>query len=629
MKIKKSFPLKLLAFLLAVICLAGCAVLACYQIMEIDLLWRNTDATSSRQIHRLMKDERYDIILMLELRADTDRTALEDAMLEELEARFDPANTNLRWQIRSRDDDTLLYSNIDGELTADAYAGYWHWFTTDLNRDVCIYMWLDRELPAADHYLPLVNHARFLQINRIPLLAVTASLALVWFILTICLCAWSGWRKGHDEVSLCWFHRIPGDLLLAAYILAGALLAVPVVNSAYYIWEQLAYPLWAQLTIAGLVGGAAALLLTSFLITLCARCKGRVLLRNMIVVRIIVGFVTVVAAAVRSIPLIWKVALGGAVYLALSFLFILVGYRAPFWFVVWVVLTLGCLVYLGGWAYHWKKIRQATEEIIDGIIDCHIDTDFMPRDLREHANELNHLNEAIGEAVDERLRSEHFKAELITNVSHDLKTPLTSIINYADLIEKEPVGSEKIPEYASVLHRQSERLKRLVDDLVEASRASTGDMEMQLAPCELGVLLTQAAGEYEERLKQSRLQLILRKPENEVRIMADGRRLWRVFDNLMGNICKYAQPDTRVYLTLEEGRGKAEISFKNTSREPLELGADELMERFVRGDQSRHSEGNGLGLSIARSLTELQNGTLELTVDGDLFKVVLIFPVME
>ena len=247
-------------------------------------------------------------------------------------------------------------------------------------------------------------------------------------------------------------------------------------------------------------------------------------------------------------------------------------------------------------------------------------------DLRRHGEDLNSIAAGMNRAVDQRMKSERMKTELITNVSHDIKTPLTSIINYADLIGKEPAGSEKIPEYAGVLLRQSERLKKLIEDLVEASKASTGNLEVVLAPCEVGVLLTQAAGEYQQRLSQADLTLVTRQPEHPVTILADGRRLWRIFDNLMNNICKYAQAGTRVYLTLEEQTGMAVISFKNTSRSPLDISAEDLIERFVRGDASRNTEGSGLGLSIAKSLTDLQKGTMELTVDGDLFKVVLRFP---
>ena len=226
------------------------------------------------------------------------------------------------------------------------------------------------------------------------------------------------------------------------------------------------------------------------------------------------------------------------------------------------------------------------------------------------------------------MKSERMKTELITNVSHDIKTPLTSIINYADLIGREECDNPKIHEYAEVLHRQSERMKRLIEDLVEASKASTGSLEISLAPCEAGVMLMQVAGEYEQRLKQLSLNLVASQPVHPVTIMADGRRLWRVMDNLMNNICKYALPGTRVYLSLEDVGGQAVISFKNTSRDQLNVSPDELVERFVRGDAARNSEGSGLGLSIAKSLTELQHGTLDISCDGDLFKVVLRFPVV-
>jgi signal transduction histidine kinase len=230
-------------------------------------------------------------------------------------------------------------------------------------------------------------------------------------------------------------------------------------------------------------------------------------------------------------------------------------------------------------------------------------------------------------AVEDRMKSERMKTELITNVSHDIKTPLTSIINYASLIGQAPDGPD-VPEYSQVLLRQSEKLKRLIDDLVEASKASTGNLDVLLSPCDASVFLTQAAGEYEEKLQAADLTLVTKQPEKELRIMADGRRMWRIFDNLMNNICKYAQPGTRVYLSLEEKDGKALISFKNTSREALDISEAELMERFTRGDASRTTEGNGLGLSIAGSMAELQGGKLSLTVDGDLFKAVLTFPLI-
>ena len=297
------------------------------------------------------------------------------------------------------------------------------------------------------------------------------------------------------------------------------------------------------------------------------------------------------------------------------------GLLAFLWVVEKILLFLAVLAV----ALMCRKLLLGGRALAAGDLSYQVDTSRMVLDFKSHGEDLNHIAQGMAAAVEERMRSERMKTELITNVSHDIKTPLTSIINYADLIGQETKDSDKIPEYAAVLTRQSERLKRLIEDLVEASKASTGNLEVNLAPCQPGVLLTQAAGEYEQKLKDAGLDLVTRQPETAVTILADGRRLWRVFDNLMNNICKYAQRGTRVYLTLEERDGQAVISFKNTSRAPLDIPAEELLERFVRGDAARTGEGNGLGLSIAKSLTELQQGTLDLTVDGDLFKVVLKF----
>ena len=226
----------------------------------------------------------------------------------------------------------------------------------------------------------------------------------------------------------------------------------------------------------------------------------------------------------------------------------------------------------------------------------------------------------MNKAVEARLKSEHMKTELITNVSHDLKTPLTSIINYIDLLKKEQLDNPKADEYLEVLERQSARLKKLTEDVLEASKASTGNINIKLEPIDISELLTQAVGEYEERFAQSNLKPIICKPDYPCLAMADGALLWRVFDNLLSNICKYSQQHTRIFISLDESAHYFTVSLKNTSHDLLNISPDELMERFVRGDSSRNSEGSGLGLSIAQSLTALQNGTLSLDVDGDLFK---------
>jgi signal transduction histidine kinase len=226
-------------------------------------------------------------------------------------------------------------------------------------------------------------------------------------------------------------------------------------------------------------------------------------------------------------------------------------------------------------------------------------------------------------AVDRQMKSERLKTELITNVSHDIKTPLTSIINYVDLLSRQELEGQSA-EYLAVLDRQAKRLKKLTEDLVEASKASTGNLSVTLERTDVCELVRQAVGEYEERLEAGRLEVVIPPPEQATFVLADGRLLWRVMDNLLSNAVKYAQPDTRVYIDVTDREpGTVTVIVKNISRNRLNVDADELMERFVRGESSRTTEGSGLGLNIARSLVELQKGAFILYVDGDLFKAEL------
>ncbi|WP_443595691.1 sensor histidine kinase [Agathobacter sp.] len=273
----------------------------------------------------------------------------------------------------------------------------------------------------------------------------------------------------------------------------------------------------------------------------------------------------------------------------------------------------------------YDRIRCAAKAIANGDFSHPVDTSRLMLFFRKHGEDLNNVSNGIEAAVSEKMKSERFRTELITNVSHDIKTPLTSIINYVDLLQKEDIDNEKVREYLDVLDRQSSRLKKLIQDLLEASKASTGSINVELEELDAAVMLSQVAGEYEEKFKKNNLNLIIKNDVTPVMIQADGRHLWRVFDNLMSNINKYAQPGTRVYIDIIPKDGGAIITFKNVSATPLNISSDELKERFVRGDSSRNTEGSGLGLSIAESLMKLMNGTLELTVDGDLFKVTLEF----
>jgi signal transduction histidine kinase len=229
------------------------------------------------------------------------------------------------------------------------------------------------------------------------------------------------------------------------------------------------------------------------------------------------------------------------------------------------------------------------------------------------------------DAAKKQMQSERMKAELVTNVSHDIKTPLTSIINYVDLLQKAE-NQAQAEECVQVLDRQSQRLKKLIDDLMEMSKASTGNMPVELTTVDPVEAINQALGEFSEKLENAGLIPILTTPEKPVRMKADGRLVWRVLSNLLSNAVKYALPGTRLYIELTQEQDQVLLSLKNVSRDALRIDADELMERFVRGDISRNSEGSGLGLNIAKSLMEIQNGQMQLLLDGDLFKVTLIFP---
>ena len=298
-------------------------------------------------------------------------------------------------------------------------------------------------------------------------------------------------------------------------------------------------------------------------------------------------------------------------------------------FLCLVVLDILVFLAVGFFALQLDRLKKGGERLANGDLDYKIPIDHMYWDLQQHAKNLNAISDGMAIAVQKQLKSERMKYELLTNVSHDIKTPLTSIINYVDLLHNEPIESKQAQEYIEVLERQSAKLKKLITDLIDVSKATTGNITVHAERTHAGELLRQCVGEYSERMNGQNLETILTVPEDEPSIYADGRLLWRIFDNLLGNIVKYAMPGTRVYIDLESADNRVIISLRNISRERINISSDELMERFVRGDASRATEGSGLGLSIARSLTELMHGRFGLMVDGDLFKIVLDFDKME
>jgi len=460
------------------------------------------------------------------------------------------------------------------------------------------------------------------------LLAVCAFAAVADLIF---LCCAAGHRWGKEEVLLNFQDRIPLDAYLLAMGSAGFLLLM--------VMAELTYDLNIARFLLMVAGTEGLLLIClAILLTLCTRFKVGKWWRNTVVwwcgslfVRICKAIGRGVRCFFRLFPLVWRaVALVCALLFAQTMLTLLIydtGDPAE-WFFVTLVFDGGLVLLVMYLARQLQHLQAAGKALAAGDFDQTMDLSRMRGSLREHGEHLNSLGQGLSIAVEQKMRSERMKTELITNVSHDIKTPLTSIVNYVDLLQKEP-SEEQRAEYLAVLDRQSKRLKKLTEDLVEASKASTGNLAVHFAATSLQEILNQAVGEYEDRLQQASLDTVVALPEGDLTVLADGRLLWRVLDNLLNNACKYALGGTRIYLEAKTVGDRAVLSMKNISRQQLNLSPDELMERFVRGDSSRNTEGSGLGLNIARSLVELQKGTFDLSIDGDLFKVILTLPLLQ
>ena len=352
-------------------------------------------------------------------------------------------------------------------------------------------------------------------------------------------------------------------------------------------------------------------------------CLGKLWTGIRFVVRAICG-------VFRLMPVIWQWLLTAflmALSLIISFvLFATSYYRYQGFLLLLFWLTLAACVGLVLYgAYAFGLLISGAKKMSQGELSHKIPTKYLLGSFREFAEELNTLSEAATVLAKKQMHSERMKTELITNVSHDIKTPLTSIINFVDLLQK-PHTQEQQEEYLDVLSRQSNQMKRLIEDLMDLSKANTGNMPVNLVPMDAVETVNQVLGEFADKLEAANLTPVFRKPAQSVSICADGKLVWRVMSNLLSNTVKYALPGTRLYVDLLQIDSSVYLSLKNVSREELTATAEELMERFVRGDASRNTEGSGLGLNIAQSLMEVQKGRLELSVDGDLFKVTLVFP---
>lgn len=469
------------------------------------------------------------------------------------------------------------------------------------------------EVPSYSYLLGmwLVEHTALTVI----LTVLFAALALFFFCF---LMASAGHWAGHEGIHLTWLGKIPADVWLIVLL------------CTFFIgWEAFYYG-WGRVFFCA----ALVPLVLLFLCAFAAQCKAGTVLRSALIARIARFLWRIVRSLflglrriARNLPLLWKTALVMAGVFFLEMLFVLAGYGSVDGiFVIMKAVELLAALYI---ALNLRTLQKGGEKLARGDFSSPIDTKYLIGDFKRYGQELNDVQSGLEQAVQEQMKAEHLKTELITNVSHDIKTPLTSIVNYVDLLKKEDIPSPEAREYIAVLDRQSHRLKKLTEDLVEASKASSGVLNVDLQPTDVNVLFSQIEGEYQERLAACQLTLVTQPPAPGTVIRADSRLLSRVMDNLVSNICKYALPSTRVYVVSTLSREAVTISFKNVSRDELNISPDELMERFVRGDASRHTEGSGLGLSIARSLVQLQGGRFDLAIDADLFRADITFPLSE
>ncbi len=460
------------------------------------------------------------------------------------------------------------------------------------------------------------------------LVILTAAL-LLFAIMAVYLCCAAGRKPGTTEIRPSGLNQLPIDLYAVVALGIGSFL---VFLDCWLIDQPVRQKSTVMLYFVALVSLLLCLLVIGWLYCLVAQWKAG---KGYLWKHSIVGrfcrllyhgcrwLVCMIFQLFSLLPLMWQWLLTAFIMATLLLFAIATG--SFIMFLLAVALCIGIIVY---GAYAFGLLLSSAKEMSEGNLNSKIKESCLFGCFRDFASHLNALAGAAIIAAQKQMKSERMKTELITNVSHDIKTPLTSIINYVDLLQKDP-SQEDAKQYLDVLSRQSQRMKKLIDDLMEMSKASTGNLPAEITRVNAVEAINQALGEFSDKLDAAALTPVFSVPTQPVFMYADGRLTWRVLSNLLSNAVKYALPGTRLYLDLVALEDQVLISLKNISKEPLNISADELLERFVRGDVSRNTEGSGLGLNIAQSLMELQDGSLQLLIDGDLFKVTLLFPIAE
>ncbi len=459
-------------------------------------------------------------------------------------------------------------------------------------------------------------------------------IAVSLFIVTLVLAIWmTGTKEEDGQIRLSRFDRIFADVQICAGILTGTLTGMMGVFVAdllvcsdwfrgllsclnrqqleeyedwYMVYGSDFEPKWLEIFLVGLGLAAGATATLALLLSVVKKLKARCFWRYTIIGRFACY---IYGAAKTSENVFWKLLL---LMLAVSLL-------SATWILLIPVLVL-IFLFVPKYARKYAEIKEGVSQVKSGNLDYQIPVQG-DGELERLAASINEISEAASVAVQNELKNQRMKTDLISNVSHDLKTPLTSMVSYVDLLKTEGLNSVNAPQYLEIIDEKTRRLQKLTEDLFEAAKASSGTIPVDMEKIEMSSIVNQALAELEEQLEAGRLEIIFTNKADDVYVMADGQLLWRVIENLLVNVSKYALPGSRVYLDLlERGNRMIVLEIKNMSRDPLNISADELMERFKRGDESRNTEGSGLGLSIAKDLTNLMEGVFRISIDGDLFK---------
>lgn len=537
----------------------------------------------------------------------------------------DDRSTNVRFSIEDEAGAILFDNHRTGDIPV---TGWWGEMAQD---GVVFRSYIAADYPAQDSvYWALRIYDVMAEFAPNAAVVVTVC-ALAELLFLVFLARAAGRRVGREETVAGWQEKIPFDLY-AAVVLGGSAMLVAAAASGTEDTFQGFEPIMIAVVLA--CCAAAYALFLAFWMTLCARVKLGRWWENTVCCwllrlcrrilrwcwRVLCRAWGALAGFVRGIPLVWRTAVGCCVIGVL--LFALESNHADGLLLMLIALlsVAACLL-----SMQLRRLQKGGEALAAGDLTSQVDTSHMYFDLKRHGENLNAISRGMSIAVEQKLKSERLKTELITNVSHDIKTPLTSIVNYVDLLQREHTPEQE-REYLAVLDRQAHKLKKLTVDLVEMSKASTGNIPCHIARRSVRELIDQTVGEYAEKLSAARLEPVVTLPDEELYCLCDGALMWRVLDNLLSNACKYACAGTRLYVAARREGETVAFSFKNISRDALNVDPDELLERFVRGDSSRTTEGSGLGLNIAKSLVELQKGTFSIAIDGDLFKVGFILP---